>query len=312
MLRGREEECLHNLASLRGKPTDAAEVQYEFLALQTQRRSENQATLARYGKDESTFKTELMEYHRLFTTKSLLFRVSLGAAAQGFGQWTGINAIIYYAPTVFQEIGLSGGTIGLLATGVVGIVNFVFTFPAVILVDIIGRKPMLCWGQFNMGISQAGVAAIIAVYGNKFAAHPAAGHGAVFLIYWFIVNYAVAYGPVAWVVVAEVLPLDVRAKGIGIASAVNWIMNFAVAQVTPVMITNIGYKTFIVFMSFCVAGFFWALLVLPELKGLSLEEIDAVFLGSSPVQEIQRRESIARETGLDKAIDMVGKVEHAE
>jgi len=86
--------------------------------------------------------------------------------------------------------------------------------------------------------------------------------------------------------VAAVFSFDVQSKGISISSAVNWIMNFTVVAETPVMITHIGYKTtFIVLMCFCVLGFFWALPILPKLKGLSLEEI---------VQgQIQRRRSRA-------------------
>lgn len=160
-----------------------------------------------------------------------------------------------------------------------------------------------------MAVSHAGVAAIIAVYGHNFAAHRAAGHGAVFLIYWYIANYAITYGPVGWVIVAEVFPLDVRAKGIGVSSAVNWIMNFTVAELMPVMITHIGYKTFIVFMYFCVLGFFWALLILPELKGLSLEEIDSLFKDRSSAEDRERRERTGREIGLDKIAEAM---EHRE
>ena len=96
------------------------------------------------------------------------------------------SAIIYYAPTIFAQIGLTGNTIPLLATGIVGIVNFVMTIPAVLFVDNFGRKPMLAWGEANMAIAHAGVAAIIAVYGNDFGANKAAGNGAVFLIYWYM------------------------------------------------------------------------------------------------------------------------------
>lgn len=96
-------------------------------------------------------------------------------------------------------------------------------------------------------------------------------------------------------------PLDIRAKGIGICSAVNWITNFAVAQVTPVMLTNIGYRTFLVFMCFCVVGSFWAWLILPELKGLSLEERDAIFRDKDSAVDRERRECIERELGVDKA-----------
>ncbi|CRG86562.1 hypothetical protein PISL3812_03572 [Talaromyces islandicus] len=102
-----------------------------------------------------------------------------------------------------------------------GIVNFVMTFPAVFLMDNIGRKPTLCWGEANMAISDAQIAAIIAVYGDDFETHAMARHGAVFLIYWHITNYVVTLVPIGWVVVAEVFPLNMRAKGVVIVSAVN-------------------------------------------------------------------------------------------
>ena len=149
-----------------------------------------------------------------------------------------------------------------------------------------------------MGISHAIIAALIATYGSDFETHKAAGNAAIFFIFWLVVNYAMPYGPVGWIVTAESSSLDIRAKGVAIGSAVNWIMNFAVAQVTPVMIDNIGYKTFIVFMCFCVAGLAWVFFVLPELKGLTLEEIDGVFADEASVEDRLRRERIADELGL--------------
>jgi hypothetical protein len=111
-----------------------------------------------------------------------------------------INAIIYYAPRIFAQIGLTGSTIGLLATGIVGVVyvadsstramleltlssNFVFTIPAVLFVDNFGRRPMLAVGEANMAVSHATIAAIIAVYGGRFdQGHKAAGNAAVFMV----------------------------------------------------------------------------------------------------------------------------------
>jgi len=308
MLKGREDEALVTLANLRSKDASHPEVQYEFRALQAERLVEREAAKERYGMDEVTFKVSLLEYKRLFTTKPLLHRLMLGAAAQGLQQWTGINAIIYYAPRIFRQIGLEGGTISLLATGVVGIVNFVMTIPAVLFVDNFGRKPMLALGEANMAVSHATIAAIIAVYGPGFQ-NKQAGNGAVFMIYWYITWFAVTWGPLAWVVSAEVFPLDMRAKGMSISSAVNWIMNFTVAEVTPIMIDNIGYKTYIVFMCFCVVGFLYAVFILPELKGLSLEEVDAVFNDRSGAEDRARRERIAKQIGLDKVAQ---DVQHKE
>jgi hypothetical protein len=173
-----------------------------------------------------------------------------------------------------------------------------------------GRKPMLAIGEFNMAISHATIAGIIAVYGGRFAdGHKAAGNGAVFMVYWYIAWFAVTWGPLAWVVSAEVFPLDMRAKGMSISSAINWIMNFTVAEVTPVMFTNIGYKTYIVFMCFCIVGFFYAVFLLPELKGLSLEEVDAIFHDKSGAEDRERRERVAKQIGLDK---IANQVQHQE
>ncbi|OWT36838.1 galactose transporter [Cryptococcus neoformans Bt1] len=315
MLKGREEECLTNLAMLRKSTEDAPEVQYEFRALQAERLVEREAAKERYGQEDVNFRVTMAEYKRLFTTKPLLHRLMLGAGCQTLQQWTGINAIIYYAPTIFEQIGLSGagagGTISLLATGIVGIVQFVFTIPAVLFVDNFGRKPILAWGEANMGISHAIIAAIVAVYGDKFDTNKKAGNAAVFFIYWYIVNFACTWGPLAWVVSAEVFPLDMRAKGMSVSSGANWIMNFTVAMVTPHMIESIGYKTYIVFMCFCVVGFLFSILILPELKGLSLEEVDQLFHDTSGAEDRARRERIAAQIGLDKVANQIQHQEKA-
>lgn len=312
MLRGREEECLDGLAKLRGRAADAPDIQLEFRALQAERLVEQEAAKERYGMNDVTFKVSMWEYKRLLTTKPLLHRLMLGAGAQALQQWTGINAIIYYAPTIFGQIGLGEGTTGLLATGVVGIVNFVFTIPAVLFVDNFGRKPMLAGGEALMAICHATVGAIIAVYGEppRFdQGYKAAGNGAVFMVYLYIATFAMTWGPLAWVVSAEVFPLDMRAKGMSISSAVNWLMNFTVALTTPIMFDNIGYKTYLVFMAFCIVGFIYSVFILPELKGLSLEEVDAIFNDQSGAEDRARRERVAKQIGLDK---IANDVQHSE
>ncbi|KAL1413322.1 hypothetical protein Q8F55_001081 [Vanrija albida] len=308
MLKGREDECLTTLANLRGGDPSSPEIQYEFRALQAERLVEREIAKERYGYDDVNFKVSLGEYHRLLTSKPLLRRLLIGASAQALQQWTGINAIIYYAPSIFREIGLTGPTTGLLATGVVGIVNFVLTIPAVLFVDNFGRKPILIWGMANMAVSHATVGAIVATYGGRFDEHKAAGNGAVFMVFWFIANFAVTWGPLAWVVSSEVWPLDMRAKGMSISSATNWIMNFTVAMITPVMFKNIGYKTYMVFMCFCIVGLLFSIFIVPELKGLSLEEVDHIFGDDAGAKDQQRRDRIAHEIGLDKlASDIVHK-----
>lgn len=207
MLRGREDECLVTLANLRSLPPDHPAVQTEFLALQAERLVEREAAKERYGYNDVNFRVSLLEYKRLLTTKSLLYRLLVGAGAQALQQWTGINAIIYvrgfpwfiltrsmplrssrvwecrkepwacsrqvcssFVPSfrnaltlvpfssvssfsaifrfpllLFVSLRHSSSAFFVANTGVVGIVNFVFTIPAVLWVDSVGRKPLLIY-----------------------------------------------------------------------------------------------------------------------------------------------------------------------
>lgn len=147
---------------------------------------------------------------------------------------------------VFRQIGLSGETVPILATGLIGVVNMLFTIPAVLFVDNLGRKKVLFFGATGMAICHAVVAGIIARAGPDFT-NKDAGNAAVFFIFLFICIFAVSWGPLAWVVCAEgeyeqesraipglthlclVFPLSLRAKGMSISSGVNWLMNFTVA-----------------------------------------------------------------------------------
>lgn len=211
MLKGREEEALLNLAALRNLPPEDLRIQTEYMGLQAEKLVLQEEFQERYGVSEATWAISAKEYIRLLTTKTLLHRLSLGVAAQSFQQWSGINAIIYYAPTIFRQVGLTGGTISILATGVVGVVNFVMTIPAVLWVDNFGRRPLLFFGALSMAISLAIVGAIIAQFGDRFDTNKPAGTAAVFFIYWFIASFAVTWGPLAWVVSAEVFVSSISA-----------------------------------------------------------------------------------------------------
>lgn len=125
MLKGRQEEALLTLANLRDLEPEHIAIQGEFMALQAERLTELELVKERYGTDKDTGMVAVKEYIRMFTTKALLHRLSLAVAAQSLQQWSGINAIIYYAPSIFKNVGLTGETIPMLATGVVGACNLV-------------------------------------------------------------------------------------------------------------------------------------------------------------------------------------------
>ncbi|KAI7127481.1 putative MFS monosaccharide transporter, partial [Hortaea werneckii] len=154
MNQGREQECLDTLARLRSKPTDDMGVRIEFLEIKALREFEKQVSEAKYphyqdGSFKSNFWIGFYEYTSLVTNPSLLKRSAIACLTMTFQQWNGINAINYYAPFVFEGL-VGGNTTNLLATGVVGIIEFVFTIPAVLYVDKFGRKTILIAGAIGM------------------------------------------------------------------------------------------------------------------------------------------------------------------
>ena len=118
---------------------------------------------------------------------------------------------------------LPGNTTTLLATGVVGIVEFLFTIPAVLFVDQIGRKKILIAGAAGMAACHFIVAGIIGSYEGRFEENRAAGWAAIVFVWIFVINFAYSWGPVAWIVTSEVFPLSMRAKGVSIGGSSNWV-----------------------------------------------------------------------------------------
>jgi MFS family permease len=102
--------------------------------------------------------------------------------------------MIYYAPTMFASLGLSGNTTSLLATGVYGIVNCLSTIPAIIYIDRLGRRPLLMFGAAGTCISLVIVGGIIGAYGDTLSAHPAAGWAGIAFIYIYDINFSYSFG----------------------------------------------------------------------------------------------------------------------
>lgn len=136
---------------------------------------------------------------------------------------SGIDSIIYYASNVFQDLGLTGGTQALLATGVTGVVFFVFTLPAMGIIDKVGRKPMLYVGSGVMWVSMVLAGIIAAVYHKDWPAHMSAAWTTVAFIWLYVGAFGATWGPVSWTLVAEIFPLSIRSKGSAIGASSNWV-----------------------------------------------------------------------------------------
>jgi len=303
--KGRDEEALAVLAKTRNLAPDSELISIEFLEIRAQYLFEKETSEQKYpqwqdGSFSSDFQLGLHEYMSLLSIRTLRYRVAVATITMFFQQFTGINAILYYAPTIFQNLGLTGNTISLLATGVVGIVMFLATIPAVIWVDQLGRKPVLISGAFLMATCHIIVAIISSQFQDSWPAHKAAGWAACVFVWIFAIAFGYSWGPCAWIIVSEIWPLSVRAKGVSIGASSNWMNNFIIGQVTPPMMEHLRYGTFVFFGIFSFLGGVFIFLI-PETSGLTLEEMDTVFgaEGESLAKEdAQRQAEIYRRLGL--------------
>ncbi|KAI2622308.1 general substrate transporter [Hypoxylon sp. NC1633] len=300
----REGEARKILASLRGLAVDHELVELEFLEIKAQSQFEKR-TVAEHFPDLSeqtpwnTFKLQFVAIKSLFQTKAMFKRVVVATVTMFFQQWTGINAVLYYAPSIFKQLGMSDNTTSLLATGVVGIVMFIFTVPAVLYIDRVGRKPVLTVGAVGMATCHIIIAVIVAKNADQWASQPAAGWAAVVMVWLFVIHFGYSWGPCSWIIVAEIWPLSSRPYGTSLGASSNWMNNFIVGQVTPIMLSQIGYGTYVLFglLTFLGAGFIW--FFVPETKRLTLEEMDVIFGSEGTAQaDFERMEEINREIGL--------------
>jgi SP family arabinose:H+ symporter-like MFS transporter len=182
-------------------------------------------------------------------------------------QVTGINAIMYYAPEIFQKMG-AGTDASLTETIIVGAVNLVFTLVSMWLIDRVGRKVLLLVGSAFMTIS-------LLVVGAAFQTGHTSGPLVLVFILLFVAAFAVSLGPIVWLVMAEIFPTRIRGRATAIASVVLWAADYLVSQTFPVLLSGVGPAiTFWAFMVLSAVTFVFTWGVVPETKNKSLEEIE--------------------------------------
>jgi len=195
-------------------------------------------------------------------------------------QITGINTVIYYAPTIFKFAGLSSSAIAILASVGVGIINVIFTLLAMQLIDRIGRRPLLLVSLADMAIS-------IFVLGLAFKLPQLSGSlGWIALVSLmvYVGSFAVGLGPVFWLILSEIYPLRIRGRAMSAGTIANWGANLIVALSFLSLTQKIGKApTFWLFGIISISSWFFAYFLVPETKGRTLEEIEAHWrAGKSP------------------------------
>ncbi|EIW52197.1 general substrate transporter [Trametes versicolor FP-101664 SS1] len=268
--KGRIDTAITNLAYMRKLHPDDERIRSEMAEIEAAIEEEREA---RKG----------LGLREAFLGKGNFIRFVIAVVIFLLQQWGGQNSVNYYAPQIFQSIGYSGTSNSLLASGIYGIVKVVATALFVFfLVDSLGRK-------LSLFISSVGMGVLFFIIGALLKTHPPPAHPAdgatpppaskamAAMLYLYVCFYSMGWGPLPWVYVADIFPTRTRHYGLATASASQWLFNFVLSKVTPTLVTDLGYKIFLMFATINIGGMATFALLIPETKGRSLEEMDVIF-----------------------------------
>jgi SP family galactose:H+ symporter-like MFS transporter len=195
----------------------------------------------------------------------------IGVSLAIFQQVTGINTVIYYAPTIFQFAGITSASSAILATVGVGIVNVIFTVVAIALLDRVGRRPLLLIGLAGMTFSLTLLGAVFFLPSLL----SSLGDLAVVGLMLYVASFAIGLGPVFWLLISEIYPLRVRGLAMSMASEANWGSNLIIALTFLTLVQVLGRSgTFWLYALVGIGAWIFAFLLVPETKGKTLEEIE--------------------------------------
>ncbi|KAF5356121.1 hypothetical protein D9756_004059 [Leucocoprinus leucothites] len=264
----KEAEGLRVIADLHGGDPDHPVALAEFQEIKEKVREERESG------EERSYWMMWKKYKR---------RVLLAMSSQAFAQLNGINVISYYAPRVFEEAGWIGRS-AILMAGINSVIYVLSTLPPWILVDRWGRRPILLSGAVIMALALGftGYWMYIDV--------PMTPKAVVVCVIVFNAAFGYSWGPIPWLYPPEIMPLSIRAKGVSLSTATNWLFNWIVGEVTPYLQETIEWRLYPMHGFFCVCSFILVYFLYPETKGVPLEEMDAVF-GEDAREEMLENET---------------------
>ena len=252
--RGHEQEAVKVLRRLRG--VDDVEAEMDDI----------RAAVASAEQEKGGWKTIFYRKYRPELTMAVCIPI--------FQQFTGINSIMFYAPVIMSSLGM-GTKAALLNTVIIGAVNVGATLVSVYLVDRAGRKPLFIEGGIQMAAAQVAMAALLGTYfkDGVTTLPPAVGIAVIAVICLFVSAFAWSWGPLGWLVPTEIQPLETRSTGQGITVAVNFALTFIMGQFFVSMMCGMRFGIFLFFAAWVVVMTIFVAALLPETKGVPLEEV---------------------------------------
>ena len=209
-----------------------------------------------------------IEHHsgKLFSYGKIV--IIIGVLLSVFQQFVGINVALYYAPRIFESMGAAKDA-SMMQTVVMGLINVVFTVLAIATVDKWGRKPLLIVGSIGMAIGMLAISTLSFLN--------IIGIGTLIFIIVYTASFMMSWGPICWVLISEIFPNKIRGRAVAIAVAAQWTANYLISSTYPAMMEFSGGMTYAFYgiMSVLSAIFVWRMV--PETKGKTLEEMEAVW-----------------------------------
>jgi sugar porter (SP) family MFS transporter len=222
------------------------------------------AVKASLDAERGTERTTLRELFR----PSMRLVLVIGVSVAILQQVTGINAVFFYAPMIFEQSGI-GTDASFMQAVLVGLVNLVFTVLAILFIDRLGRRPLL-------GVGLTGIAVCMLLLSYGFGSDDMNPKIILIGILGFVASFAISLGPVMWVLFSELFPNRVRGLAISFVGLINSAVSFSVQLIFPWELATLGNSvTFLIYGLFAIVGLVIVMWLLPETKGKSLEALEA-------------------------------------
>ncbi|KAH7145539.1 general substrate transporter, partial [Dactylonectria estremocensis] len=215
--------------------------------------------------------------------KGVRERLGVGIGLMIAQNMVGLNALNYYAPTIFMSAGFSSVSSSLFLTGLFGVVKLLSAIAFMfIFVKIKGNRFWLLFGSTICGISMF----ILAYFVKALPPHDQLGDEKITLggiisvltVYVFAFSFSVSLGPISWNVCSEIFPLHINAKCCAITTCTQWLFQIAIAYITPPLLASVGWLTYIIFATFCIVTTIWVYFYMPETRNVALgKAMDSVF-----------------------------------
>ncbi|KAF2738233.1 general substrate transporter [Polyplosphaeria fusca] len=280
--KGKLDKAAHALARVRGQPIDSEYIQDELAEIIANHEYEMSIVpeTSYLGSWMACFEGKITQ------PSSNLRRTVLGILMQMMQQLTGINFIFYFGPVFFKQLGtVKNPFLMSLVTTLVNVLSTPFSF---VMVEKIGRRTILIYGAASMVVMQFIVGIIGATAGRESENNQNAVRAMIAFICLNIASFATTWGPAAWIVIGEIFPLTIRSRGVGLSTSSNWFWNCIIGVITPYLVADqphsakLGSNIFFMWGGLCVVSFLFAFFMVPETKGLTLEQVDKMLEESTP------------------------------